>query len=323
MSVYRAELAGSSELEHWDEFVDLSCNGTLFHLRRFLAYHGDRFAGREAYVVVRKGEQAIAQIAYALDANDGERAARSPYGGSYGGLVVKRALSYDESQNVVAALLEYLSRNGIARLAVTPPLPCCQEMPSDTTTFAMLERGFTCTNRDISSILPLQGAKSVWDLVTGRARNMARKAEKMGVHVVPAAPLEHFWPLMEETFSHHGTTPTHSRAEIADLLQRLPDRLALDVAYRDGVPVAGAAMFVVNARVATSFYLCQNDAGRESEALSILIMDVLDRCRRKAFSYFDFGTSSHHMVARPGIFRFKESFGAVGQFRETLEFACG
>lgn len=322
MSSFYAASATDNELRHWDQFVDRSCNGTLFHLRRFLAYHKERFAGQERHVVLRKGEQVFGQLSYAVSETEDGLVARSPYGGSYGGPAVERPPSYGESCGLIAALLDHIRESKIKRFTITPPLPCCARASLDTLAFAMVEQGFVSRNRDVSSIVALQDGPDVQSVVTGRARNMARKAERGGVSVAHGAPVDDFWPLMEHTFMRHGATPPHRRDEIADLLLRLPDRVRLDVAYCDGVAIAGAAIFTVNKRVATSFYLCQSDAGRDSEALSLVIMAALEHARANGFAYFDFGTSTHRMSPRPNLFRFKESFGAAGQFRETLEYAA-
>lgn len=319
MSNFKADFASGHDLERWDDFITRSCNGTMFHLQRFLGYHGDRFSQAERHLVIRKGGEPVAQLSYAVTSADGKVKATSPYGGSYGGFALRYPPSYSEACGIADALVHHLSEQGIGHFVVTPPLPCCCSKPLDTMTFALLERGFRSTNRDVSSILNLDPGIDLANIMTARARNMVRKAQRLSVTVRSGAPMADFWSMMEATFSRHGTRPTHTREELVDLLARLPDRVSLDVAYLDDAPVAGACCFVVNRRVATSFYLCQNEVGRDVQALSLLIFEALERYKVQSVSVFDFGTSTHGMSARPGLFQFKESFGAHGQFRESFE----
>ena len=47
IEVYKFE---EPDYDEWDEFVDRSCNGTMFHTRRFLNYHPQyRFQDHSLY----------------------------------------------------------------------------------------------------------------------------------------------------------------------------------------------------------------------------------------------------------------------------------
>jgi lipid II:glycine glycyltransferase (peptidoglycan interpeptide bridge formation enzyme) len=51
--------------------------------------------------------------------------------------------------------------------------------------------------------------------------------------------------------------------------------------------------------------------------MSLLIFDTILDAKEREFDFFDFGTSSVNMIGRENIFRFKESFGSIGNFRHT------
>jgi hypothetical protein len=318
MAKFTARLATDRDLDLWDRFVEESRNGTLFHLRRFLSYHGDKFFGRDRFVVIAKGDQTVAQVCYAIT-DVGANTAFSPYGGSYGALVVRDIPGYSDSTAMVLALKEFLQAEGIRKFRFTPPLACISDGSLDTLLFAFIEQGAISVNRDISSILFLQSSLPLTDRVTSRARNMLRKAEAAEVKVDTEASIEEFWLPMDATFARHGTSPTHSFDELRDLQARLPDKVSLYVAFLGSEPVASACYFVVNSRVATSFYLAQTPAGEAVQALTCLLISGLRNYQSAGYRWFDFGTSSYGMVARPNIFRFKESFSAEGIFRETFE----
>jgi lipid II:glycine glycyltransferase (peptidoglycan interpeptide bridge formation enzyme) len=148
---------------------------------------------------------------------------------------------------------------------------------------------------------------------------MARKAEKLGIRTAHRASVTDFQSLLDKTYDRLGIRPTHTASEFAWLCEHLPEDVYADVAYKDDLPIAGIGFFTINKRVNSSFYLCRDPKYKEYEALSLLIRDALRRSQSLGFTWFDFGTSSAGMRARSNLFMFKESFGAVGLFRETYQ----
>jgi Acetyltransferase (GNAT) domain len=315
----RLVAATARQLETWDERVAASFNGTIFHRRAFLGYHGSRFADSERFLMALDGDAPCAQIALTIEATPEGRVARSPYGASYGGFVLFAQPGFDEAQGLVRALNEYLGGEGAGRFVMTPPTACCAPQPLDVLNFAFLTNGYRSINRDLSSIVDLRGPEPVAASVSSRARNMLRKAESHGFRV-HRGNLDDFWRLMDKTFDKHGARPTHTREEFARLVAALPDQVQVDIAYDpSGEAVAGIGYMAVNRRVNMSFYFCQDPERRKEQALTLLIMHALERSRAEGFSYFDFGTSSVNMVPRENIFRFKEAFSKSAVFRETFE----
>ena len=318
MSSFSLKLASSRELERWDDFIEQSCNGTLYHLMRFLQYHGDKFADVERHIVVKKGDDMFAGLSLVLDSQTG--AARSPYGGSYGGFAFRQAPTYSESASLADALLDYMRTEGIKSFTIAMPIACYCESSLDTFVFALMQRGFRTVQKAVSNVVPFKSGVSIEQTMTGRARNMVRKAKTLGIRVESDVDLKLFWPIMQATFDRHGASATHSYDDLTKLKSLFPDRVVFDVGFHAGQVVAGMCSFVINSRAVASFYLCQNEVGRETQALSLLICNALERYKAKAFSFFDFGTSADRNVVRPNLFRFKESFGSVGYFRDTLAY---
>jgi Acetyltransferase (GNAT) domain len=323
MSAIRVADAEGSRLARWDEHVERSVNGTLFHLRRFLAYHRDRFARSERLLVILDGDSLLAQIPVAILDEDGGRHLRSPYGGSYGGFAFQRYPTFTQARHIVETFLEWCGSEGVARVTVTPPIAACAPLPLDVAQFALLDAGFRSVNRDVSSVVHIDPARPLADAVTSRARNSARKAHANGVEIEQRGSVGDFWSVMEATYERHGTSPTHSSDEFLWLARTVPDRVYADVAYHDGQPVAGVGYFVINQLVNSSFYLCQRPEQRALNGLTLCVLNGLERARLDGYRWFDFGTSTAAMQPRENVFRFKEQFGAVGQFRETFSWSEG
>ena len=199
---------------------------------------------------------------------------------------------------------------------MTPSLPEHAAAPCRTFFFCLLANGFAIDNSDVTHVLSLVG--DLPSRYQGRCRTAIKKAERLGVTVQSRAPAADFWRVMDLTFDRHGTRPTHDRAQWAWLCEHLPGEVYHDVAYLDGRPVAAIGHVRINARVGSSFYLASDPEARDSQALTLLIHRHLQGLQQEGLQWFEFGTSSVEMAPRPNLFRFKESFGAVGSLRHRL-----
>lgn len=304
----------------WNKFVDQATNGVLFHRLDFLNYHGDRFSNQEHHLAWYHGEALYAVMPMAIFSENGRNMARSPFGGSYGGIVLKEAPTYQAARELVSTLVGYLRTHDIAELTLTPPIQVCHQQYSETFAFALLEQGFKIVNSDISSVVMLKETEDIEkNLFSSRARNMARKASKSGITVKFRQPVVHFWPMLEKTYTKLGKQPTHSLKEWQWLCDHLPGETWCDVAYLDDQPVAGIGHFQINTRVDSSFYLASDPEFQHYQGLSLLVYEALLEAKKQQYQYFDFGTSTSNMIARENIFQFKESFGAIGMFRNTYK----
>ncbi|MBF0527690.1 MAG: GNAT family N-acetyltransferase [Deltaproteobacteria bacterium] len=303
----------------WDDLVKRSNEGTLFHTLKFLSYHEDRFRSNEHHLIYYNGEAPCGGIPLAIFEEAGKKTARSPFGASCGGPFFDRVLNYEDSMLAVELLLAHLIEAGVASFRVTLPLRCYYRQYSDTFRLALLEHGFLCMNRDISSVVCLSGNSGLEACVTSRLRNATRKAEKSGVVIKHRAPLDDFWFLLSKTYEKLNLKPTHTMAELRRLSDMFPDEIYFDVAYLQDRPLAGIAFFVLNKIVNSSFYLCHDSQYQQYQALSLLVYESLKMEAEHGFHWFDFGTSSLQQKGSKNLFLFKESFGAVGEFRESYE----
>jgi len=322
MSKYHIEKLSPCWEKQWDNFVENSNNGTIFHKLKFLEYHGRKFKNNESHIVFLKGESLFGVMPMVIFEKDEKKIAKSPYGASYGGFVFNKILNYCDSKEIIKLFIDYAKKLKINEIMITPPINIYHKKYSDTFILLMLEKGFKLVNSDITSIVYLNSNNLESEEFTSRARNMARmarKARKAGVEIVNKAAIKTFWKIMEKTFTKLGICPTHTLAEFQYLNRIYPDQIYADIAVIDKKPIAGIGYFKINSRVNMSFYLCSDIKYKQTQALSLLIYESLLKSKRQGFKYFDFGTSSANMIGRENIFRFKESFGAVGLFRNTYK----
>lgn len=304
------DLSEESEVD-WDTAIERSVNGTLFHLRKFLAYHINRFSGREYFVGFQVRGQIVARLCFSVVKRDGLRLLLSPYGASYGGLVFMRPPAFQEAIAVTDALIRLGREMLVDEIHLAYPIKACLRASLDTADFALLNRGFELSVRDITSVY-VRGTSKISD----RGRRSAQKAARLGVTLDWDPSLADFWQVVEATYSKHGVPPTHSVEEFDTLRHLLGSRITLCVAHVDGYPAAALGCFRLTHQVDSAFYICSDPYQNKTQALSFLISERLARMDADV-SYFSFGTSSYEMVPRENIFQFKENFTKIGMFRDT------
>lgn len=311
-------VATEAEMLKWDSLVEHSVNGTIFHRLRFLAYHKDRFYQNERHLVFRKGTEPVALMSLLLDPVS--LVAKSPYGGSYGGVVFLVRPNFGLSEGVADALIAWLHQQNITEMTVTQPVNICSAVSQDVFIFCLMKQGFSVINRDVTNYVDLQRDPNVLNIIDGRARNMYRKAERLGLIIKNNSGLDEFWPILVRGFAKHGVLPTHSYDDLDYLVKSFPESITFHVAEHEGVIVAGLCEFVINYKLNSSFYFAQDPMYQNLQGLTLLVVDALRRAHGK-FVFYDFGTSTVNMEARESVFKFKESFGAEGGFRESLRWS--
>jgi hypothetical protein len=312
MSKFSLEIINRDGHELWDELVRKSSNGTLYQEQKFLSYHGKKFHGNVIDLLIRHGDKNIGLVSFLKK----EQSFATPYGASYGGFVFTKPPTYSHSCEIISLVTSYLKSNFDAESITVSPTPdYSSSIPNDTFLFAMLEAGFKLVSRDVCSVVDLS-SQTTDGLITSKAQNMIRKARKNDVLVMQHCSLDQFWELLSDTYKKHGVAPTHTLDELRTLNNLYPDRINFLGVEHEGQPIAAICEFVLNERVKSAFYFGQREDKKELQGLSLAIEIALDRAIQDKYDFYDFGTSTVNMQARPNIFRFKESFGATGHFRE-------
>jgi CelD/BcsL family acetyltransferase involved in cellulose biosynthesis len=305
----------------WNSFVETADNGTLFHRLDFLAYHATKFSSVESHQVWRKGRELFAVMPMAILNENGRRVARSPYGASWAGLVHRSGLKLKYAMEMVEILVDRLKAKGVDECIVTVPPVCYFSEYTNYVEFAMAAVGFALVNRDITHVAHLPGtAKAIWDAFDSKCRNQTRNGQRRFTHC-PTATLDDFYRILVQDKARHGTTSiTHSLTNLRYLRDTFDGRIEFDVATQADGARAGICTFRMNDRAMLTFYLAQEDAALGGNGLNALIARSMERAVESGVRHYDFGTSTDRMrIGNIGVTEFKESFGAVGQFRDTYK----
>ncbi len=306
----------------WDEFVDVSNNGTLFHKRAFLNYHPqDRFI--DDSLLFFKKSSLFAVLPAAARHGDPEKLLVSHPGSSFGGFVCRQDLSLRDATRLINALKKYAAAQHYGGIDLTLPPSIYLERPSHYLDFALYQAGFRYRKRELSSVIPLVvDEQNVLKLFSSASRRAVRRAQKLGVEVRIDDNYQAFYQILQNNLKlRHNVIPTHTLDELEKLAQWFPEDVFLFSAYVDERMVGGVTLFNANAHATLAFYISHDEAYQKYRAVNLLFYEVCKWCVQHKFKYLDFGLFTVNMDPNWGLGRFKEGFGAQGVFRDSMRLA--
>jgi Acetyltransferase (GNAT) domain len=303
----------------WAEFVADASNGTLFHDLRFLAYHPtDRF--RFHHLVFKAKGKILALLPAGLAESGGGLVLSSPVGASIGGLVLPRGIRLERILGLVEALQDYVRGQGWNAVELTLPPSAYATGGDEGLSFALFARGFWLQQKWLSHLLPLAETQAprYERVFLQRQVTPVRAARKQGVTARECGveELSPFLAVFEDTYRRLEAKPAHSPAEIADLLQRLPDRVKIHLAQHEGRTIAGLLVLHLNTHVANTYYICTADGAMNLHGNLAAIADLMDTLGDRGYRWLDLGPSSSGDHFNAGVTTFKEGMGSVRQARE-------
>ncbi len=304
----------------WDNFVSSANNGTLFHTRRFLNYHHEGRFNDHSLEFYKKGKLVGVFPAALIESGDQRQLVSHP-GASVGSFVVPEDLAFADALEMVEQLVDYSKRENLDGIKLTQTPTIYSKRLSHYIDFALQKNGFLYAKREISSILFLE--KSIDENLSkfkSTHRTAVRKAEKSGVVVKETDDFASFYEILKKNLSiRHNVKPTHSLDELLHLKELFPDKINLFGAYIEEKMVAGVINFIATENVVLAFYISHNEDFQEVRPINLLFYKIFEWAIQKKYNVFDFGIFTVNEEPNMGLARFKENFGASGQFRDTME----
>lgn len=290
----------AADAQAWDAVVGRSRNGNFLHRRDYLDYHAERFVDRS--LIVERGGEPVA----VFPANLRGRVVVSHGGLTYAGLVSTQALRAGSTLAVFEAIATHYRALGVERVIYKAVPHIFHAYPAEEDLYALHRLGARLRRRDVSSAIALQQPFRF----TPERRRSIGKARKAGIRLRRSGDLREFHALLTAVLQKHGAVPTHSLGELRLLQDRFPGQIVLHEARIGDALLAGALVYDFG-RVVHTQYLAVSDAGRQRDALSLLLADLIrgtyaQRC------YFDFGISTEQegQALNGGLIEQKERFGA-------------
>ena len=306
-------------LDQWEDFVESSNNGTIFHTRKFLSYHpADRF--KDCSLLFKDKNKIISIIPAAHIKKDDAVNFISHQGVSYGGFVYKDSLSIRQAFEMTETLIDYCTNNKFEKIIITHSPFVYQKKYNDYVDFAFIKNGFQYLKREVSSVVPLDvNEDRVLSLFKSEARTAVRKSEKMGVVIRESEDFNDYYRILKNNLAmRHNVNPAHSLEELLKLKKLFPDKIQLVGAYIKNKMIAGVVNFYCNEKVVLVFYISNNMEYQQYRAVNYLFYTIIKDAVKRGLSYLDFGLFTVNMDPNWGLGKFKENFGARGILRDSF-----
>lgn len=293
---------------------------TFLHTRRFLAYHGARFA--DASVILRDAERRIVGLfPAALDPADARSVISHP-GITFGGLLHAGELYGEKMVEAFAALRKHYANSGFQQLKYKAVPYIYHQVPAADDVYALFRGGATLYRCDLSCAIDLAHRREA----SSRRKRGQKKSVKLGLQIADGLPfLEQMWQVLEDNLGRkHGAKPVHTAAEIRYLHSLFPENIRFVVGLLGNQVVAGVVLFIT-ATVVHAQYIAASAAGYEASALDALLENCIEQAQALGVKYFDFGISNeaggHYLNS--GLYQFKVEFGGGGVAHEFYELSIG
>ncbi len=308
----------------FDAFVASSRNGTILHTRKFLAYHPkDRF--HDASLIIRDGETMVGVFPAAIKEEKGKKMLVSHPGASYGGLVIGKDASVQETGEMLAAIKDYAKEQGFSGISLLRlPPASLQKQYSEDQLYWAFQSGFRMTRCEMDGAIDLVGLKSdqILESLSGKCRNMVRQAERAKITVRLTDDFASFWPILESVLTgRHGAKPTHTLAEIQTLHELLPQGFRLLAAFDGKKMVGGIVLVTIHEKALYTLYMGQEYASQQHHPMHLLLAEAIKLALKEGRRVLHLGVSTEDGGTKinEGLFFFKESFGCRPVRRESWE----
>ena len=306
---YRSEF-----YNRWNNFIDQSLNGTLFHRLDFLEYHGEKFKQEEHHLMILKGEEIIG----VLPAVKRDNTLVSPYGSSFGGIVISKKCSLSNAISVANVLKEYFIKFGLKRVEIVAPPNHYYIEQNHNLSFALEKIGFKLVSSEVFNFIELPKTEiEFWeDKYQPRGRTTYRKY-KSNFSIHANVSLDDFYPILLEDKIRHNSSPTHSKAELYYLINNFPDKIWFDIAIHLNGSRIGICYFKPTSNTLLTFYMARETSALGLNGKNILVDYGIRKAINEGIKFFDFGASTlAYDIQNIGVANFKESFGAIGALRK-------
>ncbi len=306
--------------EAWDNFVDESNNGTMFHKQIFFDYHEPgKFNFNHLIVLDDKGKIAALLPGAIVENNLFE----SPIGASYGSLVIKD-YKFDKTLEIVQTIIDYGKKEGYSGYLLTAAPQIYETVQNQNLDFALLWSGFKYDLHYISSAIKLDPAREIIPRFSPTIRRNIRKSLKNpDIRVEINERYDEFYPILLNNKARHNVKPTHSYEDLLKLKKLMPDALKLFMVYYKDKPIAGSLMFFPNKNVALCFYNMLLYEYQHLKPIQRVMYEVVKYSTERGYKYVDIGVSQDTKAENPmtpsmSLINFKEKFDAKTVMRNTL-----
>ena len=296
----------SSDVNVWNNFIDVAKNSHFFFHREYMDYHKDRFQDFSLMIYNEKGK--LISVLPANVSIQNENKILCSHGGlTFGGFLVGQDMTTATMLEIFDAVKKFLRQRNFSFMIYKCIPYVYWKYPCEEDKYSLFVNDAKLIRRDVSVAVFIPNS---YKYFKGIKYNVS-KAKKNHVTVRQSEAYEAFIDLQNEILlKYHSARAVHTGQELKLLAERFPKNIKLYTGELDGKILAGAVIFDNGDTVHTQ-YLANSDEGRKIGALD----GVIDHLLKEVYSdrkYFDFGISNEHdgRYLNRGLISQKEGFGA-------------
>jgi len=313
--------------DEWDNIIEKSINGTIFHSRKFINYHPkDRFED-DSLIIKNKGK-VIALFPAARFVKGNDIILKSHPGTSYGGPVLLNNIGIKRSFELVEAIEEYAKLNGYSSIEFRICPKIFHKFPCDELDFAFLHNDFIREDEELSTCyyLPEYKTTNPKELIlkfdnksVGKARQGINKGIKNNFEMKELRVNDYslFYDLLVNNLMKHKTQPVHTLFELELLKKTLGNNIKINTVFFEGNLLGGFLLMSINSMGWHIFYSAMDYKFANLRPMNFLLFKTIEQLANDNQKYLNFGISTEDggRVINWDLFQFKESFNGMGILR--------
>lgn len=266
-----------------------------------MEYHADRF--HDFSLLAYAEEKLIALLPGNIDGN----ILYSHQGLTFGGWITDDSMKSATMLLLFEHLISYLKTQGVKELLYKCIPHLYHAVPAEEDRYALFRNNAKLIECNVTASI----AHHYLPQFSERRKRGLRKAVKADLVVKESDQYDAYFAMLQALLQERfDRQPTHSLAELVNLIRRFPSNIRLFAAYKGAIMLAGVIIFE-SEYVAHAQYIASNEEGRRYGALDMIFNHLIHRALPQK-RYFDFGTSNEcqgqHL--NEGLINYKEEFGA-------------
>ena len=312
-------------LSDWDDFVERSNNGTIFHKQKFLSYHINRRFDDFSLIFKKRGK-IIAVFPAAIELKGSKKVLFSHPGASFGG-IIHRNLSFDSCWKIIELIEKTALKNNFDNIFIIQPPNIFNRYQNDEIVdYCLRRKKYNSKELYLTSVLAIE------DVVSEQIKKISKnkkRSEKYYDTLIAKNNLkfrwvenfDDFYPILIKNKKKHNATPTHSVEELEKLRYLFPNDILQLMLYRDA-PIGGMTVFKATPNCIIIFYSMFDYKYNNLQPITLLMQYVIRWAKKNKIKIIDYGVSHQPndgdcLSLNKSLIKFKEEFGCFASIRNT------
>lgn len=315
-------------LDIYEEFIENSINGTIFHERKFISYHPeDRF--NDNSLLIYYSEKLVAVFPAALIKKEDNLILKSHPGTSYGGLVISNNLSYNDINLIFESIELYCQKNLIKFIEFRHSPRFFLKNPIDQLEYVLIHRNYFRDAEELATFYSLDKIKYLTETeYINYYNNKTKSKVKQNIKKAISYNLNFrfldvdneiniFYNILENNLKKYNTKPVHSLEEILKLKKLYPHRVKIPIVEIDNKIIGGFVIFNINKKGWHIFYSALDYDNLKYKPIHYCLFKLKKYLSELSYEYLNYGISTEDSgrFINQSLLEFKESFNGMGAIR--------